>query len=128
LGLAFYFQEPTIARRNSTTSIFKHAKKSVDITGNGLAKLTNAHQPFVSRNSHFMADRISHEINIAILLYKQRRYDVPRASLLIDISKLVLDLIWAFIGPLLYALAMTVVYIVVSLSVFGVIFYLIFIL
>ncbi|MFQ6405338.1 hypothetical protein ACIDE9_11285 [Methylophilus sp. 'Pure River'] len=75
-----------------------------------------------------MADRISHEINIAILLYKQRRYDVPRASLPIDISKLVWDLIWAFVGPFLYALVMMVVYIVVSLSVFGVIFYLIFIL
>lgn len=126
--MVFYFKEPTIARRKNYASIFNHAKKSADITGNGLAKLATAHQPFVSRNSHFMADRISHEINIAILLYKQRRYDVPRASLPIDISKLVWDLIWAFVGPFLYALVMMVVYIVVSLSVFGVIFYLIFIL
>lgn len=98
---------------------------------NGLDKLTTANRPFVSRNAHFMADCISHDIRGAIIDYQQRRYFARRgdpSGLLKDVIRLIWDVVWGFIGPLIYAIAMTLVYAAVSVSVFGLIFYLLFIL
>lgn len=74
-------------------------------------------------------------INSAVIDYKMRRlywkmawYDMGRGNYIVDLVKdiaiLVINIIWAFIAPLVYMLVMLVIYLIVSVAMIFLFFYL----
>lgn len=74
-------------------------------------------------------------INSAVIDYKMRRlywemawYDMGRGNYFIDLVKdiaiLFINIIWAFIAPLVYMLVMLVIYLIVSVAMIFLFFYL----
>lgn len=136
----FFCKGGFITERNTTRYILtKAARKSHKATDKALGAIVNAHQPFLQMQNEVASTLISSGINLALIRYKLHRqlyqvscHDDMRGNYYVhlakDLTKLIWDIAWAFLEPMVWALINTIIYAVVFLSFFGLIFYVLFIL